>query len=185
VALVPAALLVGLRAAPGRVAAAVGAALRPLPKSLSDRAQDLLASFQAGLGALRTGWHLLALAGYSAAIWLVGGTLPVLAGFWALGLEVGRPLESLVAAWTTLVAVAVAVALPQAPGFFGPYHYAARLALERFGIPPESAVALGTLIHAVMWITLSALGLAVLRLRRTSLAEIGGLAAGPEDGPAR
>jgi hypothetical protein len=32
-----------------------------------------------------------------------------------------------------------------------------------------------------MWLTLSALGLAVLRLRRTSLAELGGLASDPGD----
>jgi len=38
-------------------------------------------------------------------------------------------------------------------------------------------VAAGTLIHGVMWLTLTGLGLAVLRLRRTSLGEID-LAAG-------
>jgi len=184
-ALLPAALLVGLRAAPGRVAAAAGFLLRPLPERLAARIQDLLARFQEGLGALRTGWHLLAIAGYSAAIWLLGSTLPVLAGFWALDLELGSALGSLVAAWTTLVAVAVAVALPQAPGFFGPYHYAARLALTRHGFSPETAVAFGTLIHAVMWLTLTVLGLAVLRLRRTSLGEIGGLAGSSEDPAAR
>ncbi len=53
----------------------------------------------------------------------------------------------------------MAVALPSAPGFFGPYHFACKVALERFGIVPETAVALGTLIHAVFWLSLTGLGL--------------------------
>lgn len=84
----------------------------------------------------------------------------------------------LIASWTTLAAIGVAVALPSAPGFFGPYHYAARLALERFGVPSESAIAVGTLVHAIFWIQLTGIGLAVLRLRNTSLGEIDEAASG-------
>ena len=36
----------------------------------------------------------------------------------------------------------------------------------------ETAVAAGTLIHAVMWVTLTSAGLVVLRFRRTSLEEV-------------
>jgi uncharacterized membrane protein YbhN (UPF0104 family) len=75
----------------------------------------------------------------------------------------------------------MAVALPSAPGFFGPYHFACKVALERFGIPPETAVALGTLIHAVFWFSLTSLGLAVLRIRHTSLHAIDEVASESED----
>jgi uncharacterized membrane protein YbhN (UPF0104 family) len=78
----------------------------------------------------------------------------------------------------TLAAVGIAVALPSAPGFFGLYHSACRLVLERFGIPAEMAVALGTLLHAVFWLTLTGLGLLVIRSRRTSLGEIDEAAGG-------
>ena len=71
-------------------------------------------------------------------------------------------------------------AAPSAPGFFGIFHYACKLALLRFGVEPELAVAAGTLIHAVMWITLTSLGFAVLRLRRTSLGEIDQAVSQPE-----
>ncbi len=56
------------------------------------------------------------------------------------------------AAWITLAAVGMAVAIPSAPGFFGTYHAACKLALEPFGVAPETAVALGTLLHAMFWV---------------------------------
>jgi len=42
----------------------------------------------------------------------------------------------------------------------------------------ETAVAAGTLIHSVMWVTLTGLGLAVLRARHTPLAEVDRVAGG-------
>ena len=61
----------------------------------------------------------------------------------ALGIDLGSPLQMLAAAWTTQAAVGVAVALPSAPGFFGLYHFACKVALLRFGVAPETAVAAG------------------------------------------
>jgi len=91
----------------------------------------------------------------------------VLAGFWSLGLAFPSRLDELAAGWVTLAALAIAVALPSAPGFFGVYHSACRLVLEHLGFPAKTAVATGTLIHAVFWLTTSLLGLLALRgLRR-------------------
>jgi hypothetical protein len=67
---------------------------------------------------------------------------------------------------------------PSTPGFIGPFHLAAKVALLRFGVAPETAVACGTVIHAVMWVTITGLGLLVLRLRRTSLEEVDQAAGG-------
>ena len=78
-----------------------------------------------------------------------------------------------------LVWVGAAVALPSAPGFLGPFHAACWVALRPFGVPKELALALGTLTHAVFWVTLTALGLAVLRIRGGSLDSA--LVAGPPD----
>ena len=72
----------------------------------------------------------------------------------------------------TLLPVGVAVALPSAPGFFGPYHLACRAALTRFGVAETQAVAVGTLVHAIFWITVTAMGLLVLRSRGSSLEEL-------------
>jgi hypothetical protein len=171
-AAVPVLGLVGLRLAPDPILRVVLWFTRPFPDRVSNLAERLLRGVSEGLGALRGGRHLFWIAFHSATIWLVASTLPILAGMWALGIDLGPPLRELYAAWITLAVIGVAVALPSAPGFFGTYHLACKFALERFGVPPETAVAMGTLIHAVFWVSLTLLGLGVLRARRTSLGEV-------------
>jgi uncharacterized protein (TIRG00374 family) len=171
VALVPLAGLVLLKAMPDRVLALSRFVLRPVPR-LADFAERMLTRFQEGLGALAAGTHLVWLAVYTVLIWGVASTLPIVAVFLALGLDLGGPGQMLVAAWTTQAAVGVAVAVPSAPGFFGLFHWACRFALVGLGIEPATALAAGTLLHGVMWVTLTTTGLLVLRIRHTSLGAV-------------
>ena len=180
IALAPLVGLVCLRLAPDRFIAVVAWLLRPAPTRLADYLTGALGRFAEGLGALRGGVHLFWIAFHSLVVWLIFSTIPILAGFWAVGIDLGTPFETLVAAWITLAAVGMAVAIPSAPGFFGTYHAACKLALEPFGVAPETAVALGTLLHAMFWVTLTALGLAVLRSGSTSLGEIEPAALSPK-----
>ncbi len=172
VAFVPLAGLAWLRAAPATVLGLARVVTRPLPTKVQSGLLDQLERFAEGLGALRGGVHLFWIGFHTLSIWLVSSTIPMIAGFMALQIDFGSPLADLMAGWMTLAAVGIAVALPSAPGFFGLYHSACRLVLERFGMEPEIAVAVGTLLHAVFWITLTVLGLVVLRLRRTPLEEL-------------
>jgi uncharacterized protein (TIRG00374 family) len=172
VALAPLIGLVVLRMAPHLVIRLASWVLKPFPARFGAYVIDVLGRFGDGLGALRGGAHLFWIAFHSITVWYVASTIPMLAGFWALGIDVGSPFETLVAAWITLATVGMAVAIPSAPGFFGTYHAACRLALEPFGVSPEEAVALGTLLHGTFWVTLTLLGFAVLRSRRTSLEEL-------------
>jgi hypothetical protein len=171
-ALLPVVMLGLLRAAPEQTLALAARALRPAPARVSDWLLRHLRGFAAGLGALRGGAHWGWVVLHSLAIWLVGSTLPFLAAFWALEVDLGGPARTLAAGWMTLAAVGIAVALPSAPGFFGLYHSACRLVLERFGASAESSVAIGTLSHAVFWLTLTTLGLLVLRVGHTHLGEL-------------
>ena len=109
----------------------------------------------------RGGRHLGWIALHSVSLWLVLSVPPIAAAFLALGIDLGSSERMLEAAWTTQAAIGVAVAVPSAPGFFGVFHFACRLALVRFGVSPDAAVAAGTLIHAVMWVTLTAAGFLV------------------------
>jgi hypothetical protein len=172
VALVPLAMLGWLRAAPESALAFAGLFLRPAPARVSEWALHQLHGFAAGLGALRGGAHLAWIAIHSAGIWLVASTLPILAAIWAVGLDLGGPVRTLAAGWMTLAALGAAVALPAAPGFFGLYHSACKVALQQFGASAESALAIGTLAHAVFWITLTGLGALVLRTRHTHLSDL-------------
>jgi len=172
VAVAPLVGLVVLRAAPELVIRIVGWLLRPFPARFGNYLVDGLGRFGEGLGALRGGAHLFWIAFHSIVVWFVVSPIPMLAGFWSLGIDFGSPFETLVAAWITLAAVGMAVAIPSAPGFFGTYHAACKLALEPFGVDPETAVALGTLLHGAFWVTLTLLGFAVLRSRHTSFGEL-------------
>jgi uncharacterized protein (TIRG00374 family) len=167
-----------LRFAPGVFLGAAGFCLRPFPERIADVALGWLRRFQEGLGALRGGIHLVWILVYSLAIWLVASTIPMIAGFIALGIEFPTLWEEVAAAWAMLAAIGVAVAVPSTPGFIGPFHLAAKVALQRFGVAPETAVACGTVIHAMMWLTITGLGLLVLRLRATSLEEVDQVAGG-------
>lgn len=163
--------LVLLKARPELIVRVAVTVLRPLPR-LAEMTERMIRRFHEGLGALRGGRHLFWIASHSALIWLVLSPATILAGFLALDIGLGSYERMLEASWVTQAAVGVAVALPSAPGFFGIFHFACRVALVRLGVSPENAVAAGTLIHAVMWVTLTSLGLLVLRLRRTSLGEV-------------
>lgn len=177
-AFVPALGLAWLRLAPAQVRHVLGVPLRLFPERLQRFAFDQLERVGDGLGALRGGSHLFWIAFHTLTIWLVASTIPILAGFASLGLAFPSRLAELAAGWVTLGALALAVALPSAPGFFGVYHSACRLALERFGFPAETAVAAGTLLHAVFWLTTSGLGLLALRGAGAHLADLD-----PDAGP--
>jgi len=173
VALVPLAMLGWLRAAPESALAFAGLFMRPAPARVSEWVLRQLRGFAAGLGALRGGAHLAWIAVHSVGIWLVASTLPILAAIWAVpGIDLGGPVRTLAAGWMTLAALGAAVALPSAPGFFGVYQAACRLALEQFGATPESALAVGLLANAVFWVTLTGLGALVLRTRHAHLRDL-------------
>jgi uncharacterized protein (TIRG00374 family) len=178
IAVLPFAGLGMLRFAPEAFLRAAGFVLTPFPKAFSTTVLGWMRRFQEGLGALRGGIHLVWILLYSLLIWLVASTLPVIAGFVALDINFPSRWEGIAAAWAMLAAIGVAVALPSTPGFIGPFHLAAKVALLRFGVAPETAVACGTIIHAVMWVTITGLGLLVLRLRATSLEEVDQAASG-------
>jgi uncharacterized protein (TIRG00374 family) len=178
IACLPALGLGWLRLAPQQVRRVVGVPLRLFPVRVQQLVLAQLDRVDEGLGALRGGRHLFWIGWHTLTIWLVASAIPILAGFRSLGLEFPSAQAELAAGWVTLGALALAVALPSAPGFFGVYHSACRLALERFGFPAETAVAAGTLLHAVFWLTTSGLGLLALRGAGTRLGDLD-----PDAGP--
>ncbi len=176
-ALVPIGVVVLLRIAPhwtiGRVGRVAGVVL---PRRLTSSLEDLLHRIAEGLASLQGGRHLFWVGLHSSSIWLVLSPIPFVVGLLALGIDLGSPERLLAASYVTLVAVGVAVAVPSAPGFFGPFHWACREALTRFGVSPELAVAVGTLVHAVFWVTVTTMGLVVLWSHSTRLEDLSGAA---------
>ncbi len=177
-AAIPVGAVALLRAAPDRTIRLAGRVLGlVLPLRVTANVEALLHRIAEGLGSLQGGRHLIWVGLHSVLIWLVISPIPFAVGLLALGVDLGSLERMVAASYVTLVAVGIAVAVPSAPGFFGPYHYACREALTRFGVSPELAVAVGTLVHVVFWVTVTLAGLAVLRVRHTGLEELSDAAA--------
>jgi hypothetical protein len=70
-----------------------------------------------------------------------------------------------------MLGVGIAVALPQAPGFVGVYHFACREILTSLGVAKTTALAIGTLAHAIFWLSITAFGLIALRGSRASFGD--------------
>jgi hypothetical protein len=168
----PMGFVLALRFWPTRATRLAGAVLRPVSQPMAERVEGVVGRFAEGLGAISRGGHLFWIGLHSILIWLVVSVIPFWAAIAALDIDLGSLGRTLAACYVLLTAVGIAVAIPSAPGFFGPYHLACRAALARFGVPESAALAMGTLTHAVFWVTITALGLIVLRMRRTPLAEL-------------
>jgi uncharacterized protein (TIRG00374 family) len=180
----PLGAVIWLRIAPEQVIAVIRAVFGIFTRGRGvGSIENLVRSMAEGLGSLQGGRHLGWVAWHSFWIWTLLGIAPFLVAMAALGIDLGSVERTLSAGFVTLTAVGIAVALPSAPGFLGPYHLAAREALRRFGVSEELALAVGTLSHAVFWLTTTAIGLAVLRWRGTRLDELATQAADADQVP--
>ena len=73
----------------------------------------------------------------------------------ARALDVGH---SLPAGLLALGLGTLATTIPSSPGYVGTFHYFAALALRQFGTAPAVAAAFAILIHAVLWLSTTAVG---------------------------
>lgn len=168
----PLLLLTLLRVAPQQVLALARFASRPFPQHVDELLERALSRFTMGLGALSGGSHLFWIVVHSITIWLVFSTLPFWAALHAFDLDLGPPLQMLTTSWILLAAVGVAVAIPSAPGFVGPYHWAFKEVLVRLGVEPATALAVALVTWFVFWLILTLQGLLLLRMGGVSLGEL-------------
>ncbi len=168
--ILPVAILVWLRIAPEQALRFMHRTLTlVLPARLSEQVEGLLQRFAKGLGSLRGGSHLFWVSVDSVLLWAVVSVIPFYAGTLALDIDLGSVTRTLAAAYVTLAAVGLAVAIPAAPGFFGTFHLACKEALGVFGVPDSRAFAMAVLVHGTFWITVTGLGLALLPFGRAGL----------------
>ncbi len=171
VASVPLVGVVALRQAPDFFIGLVRWGLGWAPQGLVDRISLTLDQIAQGLRGIRDGRDLFWVLFHTLTFWLIINLVPYYAALRSLGVDLGGFLADLHGGLSLMVWVGAAVALPSAPGFAGTYHAACRAALVPLGVSEEVALALGTLAHIVFWVTLTALGLSVLRVRGTRLDE--------------
>jgi glycosyltransferase 2 family protein len=119
---------------------------------LERRGRELLKSFVSGLGVLRRpalfgevlGWTLLHWLLNAVAFWV---------GFLAVGID-----APFTAALFLQGLIAIGVALPSAPGFFGVFELFAKAGLTMYGVPDDLAVAWAIAFHFLSFIPITVIG---------------------------
>jgi uncharacterized protein (TIRG00374 family) len=134
--------------------------------SLGDRIRSPLVSFADGLAATSSAAQMLRLLGMTAAIWFMEALM-----IWGLALSFGidLPVESAIVVSAVL---GLGLMVPAAPGGLGTYELAGVAGLTLVGVDASSALALTLVIHAWVFITGVGLGLSLLALRGTRLAQL-------------
>ena len=136
------------------------------PHHLRKKPVNLLHSFISGLQVFDNKKQLMWIGILSLIIWLLNAaSVYVLCFSFDIGL-------SFAGACFVIICVALAVALPQAPGFIGVFHIATQKSLDVFGIGLSSAQSLAILLWAVTIIPVTVVGLLFLWREGLSFGEI-------------
>jgi uncharacterized protein (TIRG00374 family) len=134
---------------------------------IMERGRGILLSFGAGLGVLRDVKRSAIVFFWALVMWIVNGT-----SFWVAFKAVGiaAPLS---AAYFLQSLLAAAVAAPSAPGFFGPFEAAAKVALNVYGIDDTLAVSFALGYHILGWIPITVIGFWYLGKLGLHLKDVG------------
>lgn len=161
--------------APDRTAAIIDTVVGRIAPRFAPKVHRLLEGFVEGLHVLRSPaliaevlwWALLHWLCNAFAFWL---------GFQALGLA--APFS---AALLLQGLIAIGVALPSTPGFFGPFEAAGKAGLAIYGIADAQVVVWVLGFHILSWIPISLIGGWYLTRMKLSLSDLRGR--GPSPGP--
>jgi uncharacterized protein (TIRG00374 family) len=167
------ALLAFLFAVVHAPAGALGVAGRVLRRLLPPRAAEFLVglsrSFIEGLSILREPRDFAWVVVWSFALWLLNG-VAFYTGFLAFHLD-RLPFGS---ALLLQGIVAIGVAIPSSPGFFGLFEYASRAGLGLYGVAAAGAVSFAVGIHLGWFLPITAIGLWTLARANLSLGDLRG-----------
>ena len=71
--------------------------------------------------------------------------------------------------WFALATGTLATVLPSSPGYFGTFDYFAAQGLAAYGASPEVSGVFALIVHAVLWVPFTVVGLLYLLSRGTRL----------------
>lgn len=153
------AALVAFKRGEAKTARLLQRLFRPLPQTLSSRLIATIETFLSGVSPLQSGWHYLAVAVLSAAIWLC------YAGVYYTCLQAFHLTAAYHLAWyvglVVLVLTTISVVIPSTPGYVGTYHYLCQVALLMFGVPAGEALSFAIVAHALSVLPVTLIGLAL------------------------
>jgi uncharacterized protein (TIRG00374 family) len=135
------------------------------------KVRSLLEAFANGLGALRSPALMLEILWWTILHWLLNG-FAFWCGFMALGID-----APFTAALFIQGLIAIGVAVPSSPGFFGMFELAGTAGLALYGVPGTLAVSWALGFHILSFIPITVLGAWYFTRMHLHLSDIAGKAA--------
>jgi uncharacterized protein (TIRG00374 family) len=126
---------------------------RRIAPRFEERGRQALLAFAAGLGVLRSPRHFAIVFLWTVAHWLLDAF-----AFW-LGFKAVGITAPFSAALILQLLVAIGVALPSSPGFFGVFEFFSLTGLALYGVPPTLAVSWALGVHILTFIPITVIGL--------------------------
>ncbi|MCP4265189.1 MAG: flippase-like domain-containing protein [Candidatus Brocadiaceae bacterium] len=151
---------------PERAGAVLERFLFLFPHHLKEKLVDLLHSFISGLQVFDNKKQLIWIGGQSLVIWLLNAaSVYVLCYSFRIDL-------SFAGACFVMICLALAVALPQAPGFIGVFHMATQKSMDVFGVELSSSQSFAIILWMVSIIPTTVVGILFLWKEGISFGEI-------------
>lgn len=138
--------------APDLVTRSIGGTIGRVSPRFSERLQQLVASFAAGVAVLRSPTLMAEVLWWTLLHWLTNA-FGMWLGFVAIGID--APFSASLFLQGIIV---IGVALPSSPGFFGFYEAAGKAGLGLYGIPADLAVSWAIGSHLLSFIPITLLG---------------------------
>ncbi len=152
---------------PGRVLALYELVARKIAPKLEDKGKVALVALMHGLSVLRSPSRFAAVFAWTVVHWLVNG-LAFWIGFKAVGID--APYS---AALFLQGVIAIGVAAPQAPGFFGVFELFGKEGLRLYGVSGDAAVTWAIGFHFLSFLPITFIGGWYFLRAGLSLAQIG------------
>lgn len=136
------------------------------PKKLQEKVSPILKGFIDGLASMESIKEVLVILSVTMLLWLNGAV-----SIWVLFKAFQLTLPFGAAAFTA-VAIALTVALPQAPGFVGVFHVAIQKTLELWGMDPSPSAGFAIVFWGISFVPVTLLGLIALWREGISIGDL-------------
>jgi len=140
--------------------------LKYLPDETSKKLLKIISNLLNSLSFLKSNKNLLVISILSIMIWCIEGLV-----FW-IGLLAFRTSANLIMAYFILSIVNLCMLLPSAPGGLGVFQGGTVLAFSLFGLAPEIALSYSIVVHLVMILPITLIGLFIINLYGMSIGKL-------------
>lgn len=158
----------GLILFPGRILSLYELVARRLVPKLEARGRDALLGLANGLSVLKTPRHFAAVLWWTILHWLLNAF-----AFWLAFRAVGITAPFSAALFLQGI-IAVGVAVPQAPGFFGAFEGFGKVGLGVYGVPPDQAITWAIGFHFLSYVPITLIGAWYFMRAGLSMGDLGG-----------